>query len=228
MAKYTKKDIENLVKEIFAWTERHDLGMDFAVLYNGKMLHWHYAQQKNLEWDYEKEIVENVNPLDYCEWFPEQFIAGMCYDGEVYECINGYEGSAYANLEALLGKYNLYLEHCDSCHCAFVPIDDIEDYEYTEFVKEKPKWLYHTEDAPDQYIRSLMHIQFLMASAIGDKGPCTVGEHIEFRYKGTLYRMCMQTPYQGACSWQNTIPLVKSALEIFGATEIFVDYGRLD
>ncbi len=277
MAKYTKKDIEMLAKEIFAWAGRHRLGKDFGIFYNGKMVHWQYAQQKNLEWDYKKEVVENVNPLDYCEWFPERFIAGMCYDGRMYECINGYEGNAYEKLEKILSGYDLYLEHCDNCHCVFAPIDDIEDYEYTEFTKEKPVWLYRLDrdaferkckeiaatcttrtcgtllcgdsddgwktyqnlvmkmmgntplgDIPDMNIASVMYRQYNLAKEVGDVGACTIGEYIEFRYKGKLYRMGMQTPYQGDYSWRATIPEVKRLLEVFGATEIYVNYGRLD
>ena len=264
--KYTKADIEKFVNEVFKWASSNKIGHDFGLYYGTNVKQWHYSVDDH---KYIKETKTDINPLDYCEWFDKNFIAGMWYDGEAYECLNGYSrAKAYAKLEALAEKYGLYIEHCDSVHCGFCPIGNLEDYEYTRLYKEEPEWIYYLdcvlfkeklfgiiascivscagdltklhetldnelesetmEGIPDMKIGFVMWKQFEMAKEIGEHGACTIGEYIEFRYKGKLYRMCMQTPYQGEGSWRGTLTTVVDMLGKAGASEIHVNYGRLD
>lgn len=234
MKKLTKADIENMAKEIRQVASKYRLGNDWSLFYNGKMFTHECVSKPTADNPYhhvyKRVIKENVDPHNYSEWFSDAFIMGMAYDGTMYEVINyGEHPAAYAALERVAEKYNTYMEPCDSCHLEFAwNGNDIEEVEYTLFVKEKPKWLYRCSDAPDESIAEVMRRQYELATEVGDVGACTIGEHIEFRYKGTLYRMSMQTPYQGDWSWRETIPEVKRLLELRGATEIHVDYGRLD
>lgn len=237
--KLTKPMIEEMAKAVRRWASAEKLGRDWSLFYNGKLLS-HPCVNKPTEdnpyrYVYTRKTERNVDPHDYSEWFSEKFIMGMSYDGQMYECINGYNRyKAYEKLEQIAKMFGCYIEHCDSCHCEFVwDGDDIEDVEYTLFVKEKPVWLHRPSDAPDDAIASIMTDFYRMATEVGDKGACTMGEHIEFRYKGgdgvsRLYRMSMQTPYQGEWSWRKPLPEVKRRLELCGATEIYIDYGRLD
>lgn len=220
--KYTKKDIEKLSGKVFRWASTNRCGKDFGVFYNGKLKSWHY------DFDIGKyvKVTKDCNPLDHCEYFSEKFIGGMWYDGQVYEIINGWS-KKFDKLNDILQEYGLYFEHCDSCHGEFVPIDDIDDYEYTVFFREKPIWLHRPNDAPTE-IADIMNEYYEMSKAVGDIGACTIGEYIEFRYEDKLYRMSPQTPYQGEQSWREPLPEVRRMLVNVGATEIHVNYGRLD
>ena len=220
----TKKDLDKLCGQVFRWASSNRCGHDFGVFYNGKLKSWDYDDDKH---KYIKETQENINPLDYCEYFSQKFVMGMWYDGLMYRIINDC-GRKYDKLNTLLEQYGLYFEHVDYCHGEFVPIDNIDDFEYTEFFKEKPIWLYRSNDAPDSTINRIMDEYFKLSSAVGDIGACTIGEYIEFRYEDKLYRMSPQTPYQGDYSWTEPLPKVKQMLAEAGATDIYVNYGRLD
>lgn len=222
--KYTKKDIEKLSGKVFRWASSNRCGHDFGVFYNGKLKSWDY--DLNLH-KYVKKTKYDVNPLEYCEYFSPKFVGGMWYDGNMYDIINGW-GNKFEKLNNLLKEYGLYFEHCDSCHGEFVPIDSIDDYEYTDFFREKPIWLYRPDDAPDPAISRIMLRYYELAKQVGDVGACTIGEYIEFRYKEALYRMCPQTPYQGEMSWREPLPEIENLLKTVGATDIYVNYGRLD
>lgn len=224
MTKVTKKDLEKLQGKVFRWASQNRCGKDFGVFYNGKLKLWRYSIDDH---KYHKVTREGVNPLDYCENFGEKFIMGMWYDGEMYDVMNTC-GRKFDRLNAILEEYGLYCEHCDSCHAEFVPIDDIEDFEYSEFHKERPIWLYRPEDAPVFELRQIMRNYYELSKAVGDCGACTIGQYIEFRYKGELFRMTPQTPYQGDMSWIEPLQEVKRSLTNAGATEINVNYGRLD
>lgn len=224
MAKVTKKDLEKLQGKVFRWASQNRCGKDFGVFYNGKLKSWRYYIYDH---KYHKVTREGVNPLEHCEYFGEKFIMGMWYDGEMYDIMNAC-GRKFYKLNAILEEYGLYCQHRDSCHAEFVPIYDIEDFEYSEFHVKRPIWLYRESDAPDHLVRDVMLNWFTLAKEVGDIGACTIGEYIEFRYKGKLYRMTPQTPYQGEMSWREPLPEITRQLGLIGATEINVNYGRLD
>lgn len=228
--KLTKANIEQLAKDVKKWASANQLGYDWLLFYNGKMFDHPLVKDDNGNYRYTRKTVKNVDPHKYSEWYSEKFIMGMAYDGQMYECINGYNRyKAYEKLEQILEGYGLSLECCDSCHCEFVwDGDDIEDVEYTYFPKEKLVWLYRPDDAPDHVIENVMTTWYDLAKKVGDKGACTIGEYIEFLYKGTRYRMASQTPYQGEWSWREPLPIVRTLLANAGAVDIKVNYGRLD
>ena len=233
--KLTKANIEKLAVEVRKWARENKLGKDWQLFYNGKMSYfpidesYHYGRNK---------IKDNVNPLDYCEYFSDHFVMGMSYDGIMYECINGYRERAYYKLMSILENYGLYLEHCDSCHCEFINWDNDE----VEFYEPKRKLvvhlyypgrarLEHGYDYGVDYPRELDNVMNYWreeSRKVGDIGACTLGEYIQFDYKGNTYRMSSQSPYQGDWSWREPIPRVKEMLENMGATEIYVNNGRLD
>lgn len=221
-----KTNIKELVDEIFKWANVHHIGKDFGVYYGDRVRQWRYSQTQER---YVIEELRDINPLDYCEWFSEKFIGGMWYDGEAYSCINGYaKANAYEKLVQILEKYGLYLEPCDDTRTEFAPEEDIEKYEYTEFHRDRPIYLYNPVYAPDGTIKDIMCKQYELAKEVGDHGSCTIGEYIEYRYKGKLYRQCMQTPYQGDQSWIVPLPKIEALLAEAGAEDIHVNYGRLD
>ena len=244
--KITKDTIEKIAKEIRKWVRDNRLGSDYSMLYNGK--YWYHDYQGHFEivvdkyglphekWISKKKIKTNYNvdPHQFCEWFPEKFILGLCVDGAIYRCLNGYEKpEAKEKLDAILQNYGLYLECCDYCYWSVeVGSIDIEEVEYTYWHKESIIWLYDSERADDgiplSELATIMNKWYELSKATGDKGCCTIGEYMEFRYRGTLYRMCPQSPYQGDYSWSCHVPEIKKMLVDIGATEIYMNYGRMD
>lgn len=237
MKKLTKADIEQLAKEIRRWANRYKLGKDWLLFYNGKMMHSPLGE----DYRYKRSRVEkDVNPLEYCEWFSDDFIMGMAYDGTMYHCINGYEHHiAYRTLDALLESYGLYLEHCDSCHCEFQNLNNDE----VETTKLKRKQIiklispgrarieHRHDDCVVVYPRELNNVMMVWRSEsekVGDIGACVLGDYLQFDYKGDTYRMSNQSPYQGEYSWIKPLPQIKKMLENMGATNIFHNPGRLD
>lgn len=231
--KITKDTIEKIAKEIRKWVRDNHLGSDYSMLYNGKFWHHEYVKNGN-KWVTKIKTEKNVDPHKYCEWFSEKFILGLCVDGYIYECLNEYNRyKAKEKLDAILHNYGLYLENCDGCHFDVCVWDiDIEDVEYSYYPKEKVVYLYRVDKSDSSSVlpelNVIMQRWYDLAKETGDKGYCTIGEYMEFRYRGTLYRMCSQSPYQGEYSWSCHVPEIKKMLIDIGATGIYMNYGRLD
>ena len=237
MKKLTKENIEQLAKEIRRWANANKLGKDWLLFYNGKMMHsplgddYHYKRSR---------VEKDVNPLDYCEWFSDEFIMGMSYDGIMYECIKEYSyHKAFRKLEEILDKYGLYLEHCDSTHCEFVNLNN-DEVETTHLQRKRVVHLIRPGRAYIEHNRNncvivyprelddVMRFWHEESEKVGDIGCCVIGEYLQFEYNGDTYRMSGQSPYQGEYSWTQPLPKVKEMLTGMGATEIFFNCGRLD
>ena len=230
----TKQDIENLAKDIKLWARENKVGDEYSLFYNGKFWYMDYQsyfdENNNYVLKKSRKTKKDADPHKWCEWFSEKFILGFAIDGRVYEVLNyGHLPLAEEKLRTLIGAYGLYLECCDYCYwevcCDNV---EIENVEYTYWPKEKIEWLYRPENAPDEEIKLIMEHWYELAKATGDIGACTIGEYMEFVYKGKRYRMCPQTPYQGDYSWSAHVSTIKNLLTVNGATEIYMNYGRLD
>lgn len=221
----TKQDIENIAKEIKHWASVNRL-YDYSLFYNGKMFAHDYSEG----WNHRKRKTKTgVNPLDYCEYFSEKFLIGMAYDGDMYECMNGYSRyKAYSKLEAILEKHHMYLEHCDYCHTEICCGFDDSEVEYTVFHKEKPVYIRKIYDCPDSIIYDIMETWKQKCLETGDKGSCVIGAYMEFRYHDVLYRMIPPTVFQGSISWESSVPLIENMLKAVGATEIHYHWGSLD
>ena len=221
----TKNDIENIKKEIVKFAKDNNLGKDFSIFYNGKLFTYKVSHKN---YKYYAKTYEDINPLEYCEYFPEDFILGLAYDGTFYEMINGYFGSTiYDKLSDLFRKYDMYLEHCDSCHAALV-YDGDDEVEYTVFKKEKIEYIYRQDEAPTEVFKKIMSLWHSLSSEYGDKGGCVIGAYMEFDYKDKKYRVSPQSPYQGSLSWESSVDFIKQAFEKMGATNVYFNYGRLD
>lgn len=224
--KISKEEIVKMKDEIYAFAKKYGIGRgEFCVFFNGKMT-------CNVSKNWRKTIIrtkDNVNPLDYCEYFPEEFILGLAYDGPMYDVINGYAGNLYDEFTKIFESRGLYLEHCDGCHAAVCNSDNDEnDIEYTVLKKEEINYIYRDENAPDELIRLIMKIWYELSKAYGDVGGCVIGAYLEFVYKDKKYRMMPQSPYQGSCSWESGVEIVKNILKEIGSTDIYFNYGRLD
>lgn len=224
--KITKQKIEDMKKDIYDFCKRYGINKyEFSIFFNGK-------KSSNVSKNWRKcrlGITENVDPHDYCEYFNEQFILGMAYDGAMYEIMNGYDDSGlYDKFTQIFEKYDCYIEHCDSCHAEVVYNGDYEDVEYTVYKKKIIKNLYRKDDAPDSKIMMIMDTWMELSRREGDVGACVIGAYMEFEYEGTTYRMHPQSPYQGSLSWEASVDKIKEMLRTVGAENIYFNYGRLD
>lgn len=230
----TENDIENLAKDIKLWAKENKVGTEYSLFYNGKFWYMNYQSytDENGNWKckHTRKTKKNADPHKWCEWFSEKFILGFAVDGTAYEILNyGVHPFAEEKLRTLLTAYGLYLECCEACYwevcCDTI---EIENVEYSYWPKERIEWLYRPDNAPDNEIKNIMETWYRLADATGDIGACTIGEYMEFVYKGTRYRMCPQTPYQGDYSWSAHVDVIKKMLSDIGATEMYMNYGRLD
>ncbi len=230
----TKADIENLAKDIRMWAadNRQSVGWDFSLLYNGKHdyddFQWNKDATGKLKCKRVRKVEDHQDPHKWCEYFPEDFILGLTVDGKIYEMLNyGHAEIAEAKLSVLLKAYGLYLECADYCYWYAVPFYE-ENIEYTHWEKEKIVYLYRPADDVLPELNAVMHTWYDLAKETGDIGACTIGEYMEFVYKGTKYRMSSQSPYQGDYSWSAHVETIKNILREIGATSIYMNYGRLD
>ena len=232
--KLTREKIETFAHDVEKWASGNHLGHDYSVFYNDKKLNpvAIYCEHKNGHYTYSAKVEENVNPLDYCEYFSSDFIAAMSYDGDVWRCLNGYGMyDAYDKLEELAKSYGLYIQLADSCHCEFCWAgESMDDVEYTALHKTKPVYLARNgfDSAPDEKILDIMKAWWTLSENEGDVGGCVIGEYMEFTYRGRKYRMAAQSPWQGEGSWTPFVETVKTMLKIAGATDIRWNCGRLD
>lgn len=231
--KITKETLLKIKDEIMEFAKKNDLGKDFYIFVNNDVYGYELYHKKGSEYQYyyRKCHKKNVNPLDYCEYFDEKFILGMSYDGQMYEMINGYSGSGiYDKFINLFEKYDLYMEHSDSCHMELYPNGkiDIEDVEYTNYKKEVIHKVYREADAPDKTFGAVVGLWYAMSAAIGDQGSCVLGAALEMKYKGEKYRVSAQSPWQGSISWEKPVDVIKKVFELIGAEDIYYDAGRMD
>ena len=224
--KITKKDIEQMVKEIYAFCKKEHIGKyEFILFYNG-------CSYGNVSKNWRKPRLgrrNNQDPHDWCEYYSENNIIAIACDGQMYDLLNGdYGYGLYEKFEEIFKKYNCYLECCDSCHYDVVYLGDDVDVEYTVWKKEEIIYLYTEDRAPDDQIKNIMISWYELSKDVGDIGSCVIGAYMEFVYKGQKYRMSPQSPYQGSVSWESPLEIVKTMLKNVGAEGIYFNYGRLD
>lgn len=206
MAKY-----DELRDKIFEWAIASEISpRDWGLFYDRKL----YNGDGTV-------FCENANPLKWCKYFSHQFIMGIWFEGW---------HANWGMLDEILAEYNLYMEHCTDTYIEFVWNGEGKEPEYTVFEKpEEPERLYWPHDAQgNPEIAAIMGHWFERSRDRGDKGSCVIGAGFTFRYKGKLYFMTAQSPWQGSLSWEPDVDIVRKDLEAIGATEITYDWGRMD
>ena len=127
---HTKQDIENIVNQIRYRMDELKISDDVAIYFNGK-------RYKNIgRWNPETEeyesswvLEEDIYPIDYCEYAPDDNIICISSEGYLYYYMNS--NFMYMDERVLPGKF-LYAEMgttwfyilCPSC-------DDWEEWETT-------------------------------------------------------------------------------------------------
>lgn len=228
--KYTKKDIECLAQEVMHLLESDDMMIDVCVYWNGKRATYDYGYRDGKRILFGWKIEEGYDPHDYFEYASYQHILSLSFEGDLYYKYNDFDYE-YPAMDKILQKYGLYSELGNSWNWSAFPIDDIEEYEYTDYranKKPEPKAIYwHTEDAP----KELLDIRDWWREAsrkYGDSGSCVIGVGFTFTYKGEEYRMAAASPWQGNLSWESHKDDVAFMLKLIGCENVVYDWGIMD
>lgn len=109
---------EKLAKEIYDLCIKYNSWIDVAIYYNGKrMVSWYENDKGKTQYDYNgaPHIEDNCDPKDYFDYVREPNILSMSFEGPVYEALNGYGNSQFAqDFYSLFSKYGLYYEFGES------------------------------------------------------------------------------------------------------------------
>lgn len=127
---HTKQDIENIVNQIRYRMDELEVSDDVAIYFNGK-------RYKNIEcWNPETEMYEsswvledNIYPIDYCEYAPDDNIICISSEGHLYDYMNS--NFMYMD-ERILPDKSLYTEMGTTWFYILCPSrDEWEDWQTT-------------------------------------------------------------------------------------------------
>lgn len=127
---HTKKDIENIVNQIRYRMDELEVSDDVAIYFNGKRF-------KNIgRWNPETEeyetswvLEEDIYPIDYCEYAPDDNIICISSEGYLHDYMN--YNFMYMD-ERVLPDKSLYTEMGTTWFYILCPSrDDWEDWETT-------------------------------------------------------------------------------------------------
>lgn len=127
---HTKQDIENIVNQIRYRMDELEVSDDVAIYFNGK-------RYKNIgRWNPETEMYEsswvleeNIYPIDYCEYAPDDNIICISSEGYLHDYMN--YNFMYMD-ERVLPDKSLYTEMGTTWFYILCPSrDDWKDWETT-------------------------------------------------------------------------------------------------
>ena len=127
---HTKQGIENIVNQIRYRMDELEVSDDVAIYFNGK-------RYKNIgRWNPETEeyesnwvLEEDIYPIDYCEYAPDDNIICISSEGHLYDYMNS--NFMYMN-ERILPDKSLYTEMGTTWFYILCPShDDWKDWETT-------------------------------------------------------------------------------------------------
>lgn len=127
---HTKQDIENIVNQIRYRMDELEVSDDVAIYFNGK-------RYKNIgRWNPETEMYEsswvleeNIYPIDYCEYAPDDNIICISSEGRLYDYMNS--NFMYMD-ERILPDKSLYTEMGTTWFYILCPSrDEWEDWQTT-------------------------------------------------------------------------------------------------
>lgn len=226
--KLTKEKIEKMAKEILEFLIKKEMAYDVLLFFNDKFMCYKrdWRRPEVAPWLITKT---DVDPHDYCKYFPDDHIFSMSFEGDFYDCVN-YTGKYMTQFKNILKRYGLYYELCDSWHLTVFPyLDDLE-VEYTVYEKEPEPIYLHLWD--DEHVPAelydIMNKWHRLSEDEGDKGSCVLGAGFDFVWRGQKYHMPACSPWQGSMSWEPFVNTVKNMLQEIGAEEIIYNVGRMD
>lgn len=153
--------------------------------------------------------------------------------GIIFRLNSNYERKMYEIFDKVLGKFNCYVDCWD--FGAYMIYDDcVESYDSFYFYSNVRNSVINIDNHEQQNkiipkeLKIVQKIWSNLSRLEGDKGSCTIGEHLNFVYDGKKYRMRHGSPWQGDMSWQPHVDFIKKILKSIGASELQMNYGRLD
>ena len=217
-----KFKMNELVREVVRFLRENGLATDVYLYCNNKRINCETL-----------EIKENVFPGDYMKYYAKKHIFSMTFEGVFYELINYTGGKKLDEFEKLLTKYGLYYELGNAWNLSVYPLKeeyygDIEYTDYTEMSEEKTITISVQNKSDDDNLNAILDMWYELSSKVGDVGSCVLGAGFNFKYKGKKYFMAAASPYQGSISWEKHKDVIKSNLEVIGATEICYEWGCMD
>lgn len=230
--KLSKIKIEELANEIKDFLIENDY--DANVYFNNKKMSFKIYDEnwKRLKTP-EVIMKDDVCPLDYFKYANVRHILSMSFEGELYNSINYGYGGVYRTLEDIFNRYGLYFEQGNAWNLTVYPNDgDYSEIEYVDYADKKEKdpiyiGMNKKENVPGELI-SVMDEWYKASLRQGDVGSAVIGSGFTFNYKDDNYFMSACSPYQGSCSWESSIDVVRKSLQDIGATNITYNWGVMD
>lgn len=127
---HTKKDIENIVNQIRYRMDELEISDDVAIYFNGKRYkkvgHWNAETE---EYESSWVLEDNIYPIDYCEYAPDDNIICISSEGYLHDYMN--YNFMYMD-ERVLPDKSLYTEMGTTWFYILCPSrDDWKDWETT-------------------------------------------------------------------------------------------------
>lgn len=232
MKKLTKEMIEELGNKVVKICVEKGYG-DTCVYFNGKRVYIGtgklVCEENENDYHYENvpiEVEENCHPYDYFEYYNDNHILSMSFEGNLYDCLN--YGSGSNALEKLFEDYGLYYELGNAWNLTVYPVDDMEVDGMQYKRKKQPIYVYRNSKYNPPELQKIMDWWYEESEKTGDIGSCVLGAGFRFNWNGDEYFMSACSPWQGSISWETHNDAVEKMLKNIGATEIYYDCGRMD
>ena len=88
-------------------------------------------------------------------------------------------------------------------------------------------WIRAAKTCPIE-LWALSEVWKILSDDRGDCGSCVIGAGFLFKYKKKWYFMPPRSRWQGSCSWEPYVEMIKKVLENIGVTDLYYDWGQLD
>lgn len=232
MKKLTKDMIEEFGNKVVEICKTHGYG-DTSVYFNGKRYSIGCGElvvDDDGDFHYENVPVtlkENCHPEDYFDYYNENHILSMSFEGPLYDLLN--YGSGSRVLETVFAEYGVYYELGNSWNLSVYPVDDEMEVDGIKYKRTpEPIHIYRCGENNPSELQKIMDWWYDESYKTGDIGSCVLGAGFKFNWKGDEYFMSACSPWQGSMSWEKHQSAVKQMLEMIGATEISYNWGVMD
>jgi len=184
----TKKDIDNLVKEIMDYLIQEDLAEDLCIYFNGRRMYNQYGYDEYSNRTGESELVteDGFCPFDYFQYANPRHILSMSFEGAFYESVN-YSGYGLDGFDKILERHDLYYELGNAWNLSLYPMDDnmypqIEYMDYTDRIRPDPTHIYDPDRQSEipSALQEIMREWHHLSSATDDRGNCVIGAGFTF------------------------------------------------
>ena len=221
MKRINKKQKEKLAFEILELLKRYDLNGDVRIYFNNKCLTCDGA------------VLENMKGSDYFKYATDKTIS-MSFEGDLCEVLNYYHGElsekVTSALRTLLDTYGLHYELGEHWNLGTYHKTGEPQRKLKPIIRgahpDNPIYITNTECPTElEPIRAEWERR---QNEYGDIGSCVLGAAFTFCYKKQFYRMRPQGNYQGNCSWEDSVGIIRCMLNNAGCENVVFHYGNMD